>query len=277
MRYGAIFGSCSGNAGLKYSNMTLTFQKPPLNEVALGYSFLPRPDLLIPHIGAFWTKLQDSYPKCQHNVPIVDNPTTFTELPLPRVWLLTEDGTRLVQIQQDRLIFNWRDNGTGCEYVRFPNIKAEFDRVSTLFKAFVQEVTGQPIIPTILNLTYVNIINQGQGWNSLDEIGVVFPALSHDVRLKSMKSATLAEWRVNYELPNDQGKLTARVQTAKQVKDSAPLFRFELAATSNSLGEHETDHEVWIESAHQAIVNTFKDLTSAEMHERYWLIQKGEN
>lgn len=257
--------------------MTVSFKKPPINEVALGYTFLVRPDLLIPHLGRFWAEILDVYPNCQHALPIVDGADlgVLGDLPLPRIWFVSADNTRLVQLQQDRLIFNWRDVGEGRSYVRFPAIRAEFERVRDLFQKYVENVTGQPIVATGYNLTYVNIIRRIENWSSVDDVSMVFPDLLWRGEKRFLPRPIEQVWKAKFALPNDFGTILADVQPAKLAKGNDAILKFELTALSGSLGGRPIDFGEWVQVAHDWIVHSFTDLTGDEMHSKVWLLDDG--
>ena len=256
--------------------MAVSFKNPPIHEVALGYSFLARPDLLVPYLGQFWAEIQGEYPKCQHAAPIVDNSNfdPIGEFPLPRLWFTSEDGSRLVQLQQDRLIFNWRDIGRDEPYVRFPAIRAEFERIQRIFETYVQRVTGQAIHPAGFILTYVNIIKRTEGWPSFGEVGEVIPDLRWRDEKRFLPPPSELSWVAKFNLPNDFGALTADVRPAKVATSNEPVLRFELAANSGSLGGRAIGFSDWVEVAHHWIVHAFKDLTADKMHSKVWLVEE---
>lgn len=258
--------------------MAVSFKNPPINEVALGVTFLPRPDLLVPHLGRFWAEIGDEYPQCQHASPILDNADAgvIGELPLPRLWFISKDGTRLVQLQQDRLLFNWRDVGADLPYVRFPAIRAEFERVLGIFEAYVQRLTGEAIHAARYNLTYVNIIKRGEGWTSFEDVDRVFPALRWRSEGRFLPLPVELAWKGTFPLPNDFGTLTASIQPAKLVRGDLPILRFELATDSGSLGGRTIEFGEWVKVAHEWIIQSFRDLTGTEMHSKFWLLEVGE-
>ena len=107
--------------------MAITFDDPPINEVALGRIFLPRPDFLLPYYGEFWSLVRNQFPEVSHAPPIIaaeqqqqQEASADDAYIFPRVWLLSEDSTRVVQIQRDRFYFNWRQGPERTEYIRFP-------------------------------------------------------------------------------------------------------------------------------------------------------------
>ena len=257
--------------------MAISFKKPPLSEVALGYTFLPRPDLLIPHLGLFWGDVRDAYPGCQHATPIIDNPEfeLVSDLPLPRVWLTSGDNARLIQLQQDRLLFNWRDSGDGTPYIRFPSIRQEFERVDALFKAHVHKLTSVALHPTSYTLTYVNLIRSGEGWSSMGDLGEIFPDLTWRSESRFLPRPTEMAWKSTFPLPDGFGSLTAHIQPGKLVRTEAPILKLELNASSGSLGGKVLDMREWVTLAHDWITQAFKDLTSTHIQEKNWQREDG--
>lgn len=256
--------------------MSVTFKKPPLNEVALGYSFLPRPDLLVPHLGRFWGEIADGYPKCQHANPIIDRPEAdlTSDIPLPRLWFLSDDESRLIQLQRDRLIFNWRDLGKGGQYGRFPGVRSEFERVRQLFELYVEKATGQPIAAAAYSLTYVNIIKVANGSKSFEEVEKIFPDLVWRSRDRFLPLPLDFAWKRRFSMPEDFGMLGIEIQSAKLTKTGEPAIKFELTAKSTSLGGKDITFAEWVPVAHEWIVEAFKDLTSSTAHQELWELER---
>jgi len=171
-------------------------------------------------------------------------------------------------------LFNWRDTDVGVEYVRFPKVKEEFDRVDSLFRNYVNKVTGVPVHPASYSLTYVNIIKQGEGWSKFDDISDVFPDFAWRGGDRFLPPPSQISCKLDFTLPNGMGNLSAHLQPAKLTKENVPILRFELVATSGSLSGKEISLNDWASVAHEWIVQAFKDLSSPSMHNKFWLIEK---
>ena len=259
--------------------MPLTFDQPPLNEVLVGYTFLPRPDLLIPHIGRFWTEISDQYPGCQHAPVVLDTPEepAAIDLSLPRVWYLNDESGFLVQVQQDRLMLSWRDLGKGARYPRFPSVKAEFLRIDGLFRAHVERLTGVAIQPAEFLTNYVNLIRSGEGWSGFRDLARVFPCLQWTQPATTrLSEPRVASWALDFALPESLGSLITTLNQGKVRADGTPVLRFELAAKSGPEGPRRMDMSAWFDGAHDAIVHAFKELTGPEMHSQYWNLKQGD-
>jgi uncharacterized protein (TIGR04255 family) len=85
------------------------FDVPPVDEVVFGMLTQPVAGLAIPHFGRFWESVKDTYPKCQEAPPILPLVETFgdqaatmnlelSDVPLPRVWLVSESENYLIQL-----------------------------------------------------------------------------------------------------------------------------------------------------------------------------------
>ena len=83
------------------------------------------------HAGLYWNDIRSEYPKASEQAPIPPAFETFGTKPMltssiqiqamlvppvPRLWFETDDGEHLVQLQQDRLLHNWRKRSPGMEY-----------------------------------------------------------------------------------------------------------------------------------------------------------------
>ena len=102
-----------------------------------------------------------------------------TESPaLPRLWLLNEAGTEMIQVQNDRFIKNWRKAGEKEQYPHYePVIKPAFERDFVEFQEFLVEERLGVIKVTQCEVTYVNHIVSGEGWQTLGEIKPNFHVL----------------------------------------------------------------------------------------------------
>ena len=94
---------------------------------------------------------------------------------LPRLWLLNEESTELIQVQNDRFIKNWRKVGEKDQYPHYePVIKPAFQRDFAEFQSFLNEENLGAIKVNQCEVTYVNHIVSGEGWQTLGEIHRIF-------------------------------------------------------------------------------------------------------
>ena len=254
--------------------MALTFAKPPINEVVIGQRFSQRPDFLVPHFGQFWMQLIDDYPAVSHMPPLVEaEREPVVDLSsgsvLPRIWFSSSDETRLVQIQQDRLYFNWRQTeAVKPAYPRFPAIRAEFDRVFGIFSTYVERELGTPLSLGLLDMSYINVINyEDVDVESPKDFGRVLRDFAWRDEQRALPPPRSVGQRHEYDI-DEATRLIITSGSASRVSDGSKVLRIELTAREMQLGLKPRDQ--WIADAHEAIVSGFKDVTTAEMHDECW-------
>lgn len=253
-----------------------SFKFPPLNEVSVGIQFEPLDRLRIPHFGSFWERVRNDFPLVEHASPIVNRDTGFlsdpdTGLPLPRVWLINQTETRLIQLQANRFNFNWRIQGGAEPYPRYPEVATKFFHYLKAFEGFLAD-TGIGIIqPVVTELTYINILEQGKEWNSVEDISNIIRDFSWEKQVnRFLPNPKEINWAAAFPFHDDQGTLNVRLNHAKRVEDNQSVLQLEMAASRVVSGQARTSIESWYELAHEWIVKGFVDLTKPEAQKKYW-------
>lgn len=149
-----------------------TFSAPPLPEVALAVEFTPIPDFGAVAMARLATQWRARYPHVQEHPPLPSNPPFGTPAaasmvvsvgaPQIRLWLLTEKQDRLVQLQRDRLVVNWRLASPGQPYPRYRDaLRPEFANDYRQLLNFLDTEHLPSPRPTSTEVTYVNAIASG--------------------------------------------------------------------------------------------------------------------
>jgi len=192
-----------------------------------------------------------------------------TGVPLPRIWFISKADNELVQFQSDRLYYNWRRRGD--DYPRYPSIIEKFEIAKSQLDAFTDELQLGTIKTVECELTYINHIPKGQGWESIDDL----PKLMQDFTWQKQKHSFLpapanVAWQTRFPLPDGKGWLNVKLNQAKRKVDNVPLLILELAA--KGLGEKTTATALrnWFDLAHEWIVCGFADLTTKGTQETIW-------
>lgn len=258
-----------------------SYGQPPVTEVACSVLFPSIDGLLSPHIGLLWQRFQPEYPFCDDVVPITPRVEIFSDHnvepqlmlsnvpPLPRVWFISQDGTRIIQVQRDRFVHNWRKVEADSEYPRYSSLIKSFQDYLVQFNDFLIEAELGIVEPIQYELTYVNKIPQGEAWITLEDIGKVFP----DISWKASSSRFLTypqgiSWSTIFELPEAVGRLHTSVK-AVIFNGKADIF-FEL--TVRGIKNHESPEILknWFDTAHDWIVCAFSDLTGEDTQTKIW-------
>jgi uncharacterized protein (TIGR04255 family) len=262
-----------------------SFKIPPIVEVVCGIQFRPLTKFQAPHYGIFWETIKKDFPRCR-TVPALtsgptielqpNEPTEFTaqvqvNVPdMPRVWFISNDETCLIQLQPDRLLFNWREGPSQKAYPRFKNIVAQFRPIFAKFKKFVSSNKLGQLSLIQTEVTYINHIKFSGGFDTFAAIGELFPDLSWRRGERFVAPPDNFQFRSTHPLPNDN-KLFTSIASAKSRADQVPLIRFDLSARGSALDLKKSD-EIWrwYDQANTWIVDSFLDLTSKAMQRDVW-------
>jgi uncharacterized protein (TIGR04255 family) len=258
-------------------NALPSYKRPPVDEVVCGFRFERLRGLKVPHIGLLWEKFRNEYPTVQHAIPIAsDNSLSVDEatgIPLPRVWFVSKADNELVQFQSDRLYYNWRHRGD--DYPRYTSIIKKFENSKRHLDAFAKELELGTIKPMECELTYINHIPKGHGWERIDDLPKVIGDFSwRKEKHRFLPDPTNIAWQVRFELPKSKGWLNVKLNQATRKVDGIPSLILEL--TARGLGEEKTEKGMhdWFDLAHDWIVRGFTDLTEKEIQENIWKREK---
>lgn len=262
------------------------FGDPPVVETVLSVQFEPLPLVQTAHLGLLWNEYRALFPKTEERPaldPVIEQfPESlmarvglkfqaFENPPVPRIWFSNDRGGEMIQVQNDRFIKNWRKEGEGDQYPHYDEtIRPNFDRDYAIFLAFLQK--NQLGIPHVnqCEVTYVNHILAGQGWERYGEIEKIFmfwrspdvipPGPAEDLRLHA-----------RFVIPGSEGKPVGRlhvaVQPAVRTSDNRPMYVLHLTARGQ-VGEGVDFFDI----GREWIVTTFKRLTTSSMH-NIWRIK----
>jgi uncharacterized protein (TIGR04255 family) len=260
------------------------YENPPVTEVVCGILFKTLENFRLPHFGLLWKLIEKDYPACQEVaplLPIIERYGTdeeqqqlqvaFGDIPLPRIWFLDAKGTGILQLQRDRLLHNWKKNKATDAYPRYPVVIRQFKEQTALFEKFLKQHNLGAIELLQYEMTYVNHIPKGEGWNDLTELGSVFrghqwqgqkndflPPIEH-VNLRSA-----------FILPGRRGRLHISIRDGKRQEDAQSVLLFELTVRGFPPDQSPDAMWQWFDTAHEWIVKGFTDLTSADIQKNVW-------
>jgi len=246
-----------------------SYKKPPVNEVVCGMRFNPLDKLYIPHVGLLWNKFRREYPNIQHAPPIASSKGELlidqaSGIPLHRIWFINESDDQLIQFQFDRFYFNWRRRKN--DYPRYDHVISNFIKVLHSITDLFKEFGLGEIKPIEYELSYINHIPKGEGWNTIDDLPKIFT----DFLWKQQEKRFLPNpenvfWKAEFPLPETKGYLVVDLKKAIRTEDKVPLFVLEMKARGNGKATSEKDMLEWFSIAHEWIVRGFTDLTTPEI------------
>ncbi len=256
------------------------FTNPPVAETALSAQFERLSSMQTAHLGLYWSEIRERFPRTEEHGELpslielpADQPQPpvgiqFQALeapPTPRLWFVDEAGTALIQVQRDRFIKNWRKTGEGDEYPRYERVREGFDRDFAGFAEFASRNELGAIRVNQCEVTYVNHIVAGAGWETHADVDKVFRFWQQPVSAFPGKAQDLI-FRARFPIMGDNGVLVGRLhvslQPAHRIPDGVPMFVFELTARGQ-IGET-TD---FFDLGREWIVRSFAELTTPSMHQ----------
>ena len=255
------------------------YDRPPVGETALSVQFDKLTKMKSMHLGLFGRKMQDLFPTTEERLPIPPAIEQFSEIQphdvhirfeavetfaLPRLLLLSSTGTEMIQIQNDRFTTNWWKTKEQDKYPHYdPRIKPAFERDFQKFQAFLAEEQLGPLKVNQCEVTYVNHIIGGSGWEKLGEFGEIFAfwnelpdPLSHPEDLV---------FHIRFPIRDENNRLIGRLhvnaQPALRTTDRALMYVVNLTAR----GQLGTGFE-FFDVGRKWIVKAFDALTTQNMH-----------
>lgn len=250
----------------------------PLIETVFGISFPMLKEFRSPHFGLFWELIRESYPICQEVHPLappISSAQTITLSaipPLSRLWFLNSDNDRLIQVQSDRFISNWKRKNAAEKYVGYETCKARFLENFKIFQTFLDKESLGSVDTGRLEISYVNHIPQHLIYPSQVQMRDVvslldFSSWSNDDKLPVPKNFTC---QFHVEMPHNLGELVINVSTIRRIDNPEPLLDVSLTFSRQYANLTTEELGGQFDEAHEWIVNGFKKLTSDKVREAVW-------
>jgi uncharacterized protein (TIGR04255 family) len=255
------------------------FSNPPVVETVLSAQFERLSSARTAHFGVYWNEVRDRFPNLEERSEIPPAMERFPDVlasgvgiqfealeapPAPRLWFVNDSGTEVIQVQKDRFIKNWRRIGVENRYPRYENVKEGFERDFSGFRDFVSRNALGTVRVNQCEVTYINHIVAGEGWQAHDDISNVFtvwtqptatyPGPAQDVMFH-------ARFPIIDQNGSFAGRLRATLQSATRLSDGVPMFALDLTARGQ-IGEGTE----FFDLGREMIVRSFKELTTPAMH-----------
>ncbi|MGQ0628004.1 MAG: TIGR04255 family protein [Phycisphaerales bacterium] len=257
------------------------FAKPPVTEVALAVQFEPI-EITAAHLGLLALRMRElGYPRIEQHPPLAPIVEQFGAprvpgrvvfalgLPEVRNWFVAEDGQRLVQVQSDRLIHNWRKSGTANEYPRYEKIRETFGQHLQELAAFVTREGLGEILPNQVEVTYVNHVRSvgaPLGGGQLARVTGIAGSSYTDRTLPAAEDARAAARFVIEREGTPVGRLHVNAHTAIDLENREPIVVVSLTARGRPFTQGLDGVLSFMDLGREWVVRGFADVTTPEMH-----------
>lgn len=190
--------------------------------------------------------------------------------PVPRFWFLSPNETELIQIQQDRFIHNWRKVGDGDKYPRYEHSIQTFEHDFLLFREFVHERGIGPVLPNQCEVTYINNIESGIGWDRHGQVGellTVWQPKHSDAFLPEPEAVGL-NWAYVIPSPSGEplGRLRVTLEPALHIGTFTPTYRLTLTARGRPPAPDIAGIRLFLDLGREWVVRGFASITTSKMH-----------
>ena len=266
------------------------FRKPPVSEVAVGVQF---PAVLTPvHLGLYYQRIKAQFPKYRVLPPVPPAFETFgatsatpmvsfgVQMPgglQPRMWFLSNDENSLIQLQSDRLIFNWRGGLRGSPYPHFDAVYEEFVKAFDELGELAETEGVAGIVVNQCEVTYVNALATANTGVPLSEPERIFRIYTDERGPEWRQPLEDLSFTARYPLADEGskpfGRLTVTLSSYSMapsyvlVSPMAPGFQLEMTARGVPKGTGREGVAAFHDHAHRAIVRCFAAITTPIMHE----------
>ena len=265
------------------------FENPPVIEVVLSVQFEPIEPIHRGYIGLLWNEYRERYPTVEEYPPLGQTIEKFgipkppkeitvevktTTTPPSRIWFKNEAGNGLIQIQNDRFIFNWIKSDDDSEYPRYEAVYKCFKEEFGIFQKFLNRENLGGIIPNQCEVTYINNILGDAVWTDLSQVERFLTVFNPEYSDSFLGAPENVNFATRYIIPDDSGdpigRLHISVEPRYRRRDSLPLYVMTLTARGMSKTEGIDGAFEFMDIGHEWIVHGFASITTKAMHSEVW-------
>ena len=262
------------------------FSQPPVHEVLLAVQFDALTEFHSYHVGKLWDRVRDRYPNVQEQPPLNVQFETFgvaepaapagaieiqalLSPPMVRYWFEAGED-RLMQVQQDRLIHNWRKGEGQQEYPRYEKVLEEFLADYRVFSDFVREERFGEIRINQCEIAYINSIFIPGTEDPYTEVERVMKVWNRPtVSIGVLEQATVQPRFILSKNGQPYARLHVTLQPAIRRSTRQPCLQLTLSVKGKPADESLDASIDFFAEGRDAIVKVFADLTTPEMHKQW--------
>jgi uncharacterized protein (TIGR04255 family) len=195
-------------------------------------------------------------------------------LPPPRIWFLSDDDSRLLQVQHDLVAYNWRRMSDSDDYPHYGDLRSPLAEHLRITDTVAQEAGKSPLHANWCEVSYVNHVPPARGSSErlpLDELMAVVRPLGDKAFLPAPEDNQFA---ARFRIGSDDrpiGRLTVSVSPGIRTSDARPIWSLNLTARVMSEAPTRQAALEALDVGHEWAVRGFSDLTTPRMHKEWGL------
>jgi uncharacterized protein (TIGR04255 family) len=248
------------------------YGNPPVVETVLGVEFPALDRWSIVHFGLLWHQLRKDYPEFSVHPPLLPEsarsaspfPLVFGPEPPVRCWFANKEAGRLIQVQRDRFVLNWRREGVQ-PYPRYAKyVRPAFEQSWGRFVSFLTENAIPLPQASVCEVTYLNHIGQGEEWSTLADLPNVVRGWSPPAG-PFLPLPEIADFDLRYPI-SDTDHLAVQLRRAIRATDKVDILQLTLTARCRPRSTDLDELLRCFDLGRYWIVNGFTELTTERMH-----------
>jgi uncharacterized protein (TIGR04255 family) len=178
-----------------------------------------------------------------------------------RKFFINKIGSKLIQLQPDKLLFNWKKTDVGEEY---PNFSVVFEE----FMKHYESLKGESDIDSRINqveVTYLDHI-------LLEDFEIKDFNTGAILNVLNFENRPINHFKVEYSIPVEdlRGNIRVSIHSAKRNNDLKNIIVLE-STCRGALGKNSISE--WFDTAHKRLTNLFDNLSTDKAKE-IWEGQK---
>ncbi len=187
-----------------------------------------------------------------------------------------DTGFHLVQLQPDRFHYNWRKYAADdVVYPRYSELRDRFANEYEAFLDFLAAGGAGQVVPRQCEVTYVNHLEQGRGWERHGQLGNVLAGFAGEHSDGFLDEAESVDLTMRYLIPGADGRPCGRLHVQARpvfrLADDKPLLKIHLTARTVAAGGGLEHVLADLDRGHHFLVNAFRSLTTEAMHDMWGL------
>lgn len=243
------------------------FTRPPLVEIAVGLMFEPL-EINSISLAQLYLQWREDYPSFEEHPAIPSLPSTpglIFEVDVPRIrfWFLNNSG-RLIQVQRDRLIVNWRKEAESADYPRYSSLRAELEQRADQFSEFLAGQHQSPLKPNAIEVTYVNQVPLAGESSNLSDIVSMLQHTPEDVG-SPVETNLSVRFDASASLERESAALVINAQRSSTVDPPLAVLQLSCSTRVRDL----SDAFEALDRARYHLVHSFQSITTDKMHEKW--------
>jgi uncharacterized protein (TIGR04255 family) len=263
----------------------VNFKKPPVVSVVLGVEFAGPVMPEVSVLADFWAPIREQFPNAEKRPPLVPmaqdfdaTPTRTIEFRLEqgpdRYWFRSQDESYTVQVQENRMAFNWNRTASNPDYPRYRAIREDFHKLYRTFTEIADDQLLAANPPIWCAITYTNEITHPESTDPLSgPLGDVLRFVNRPDSnvLPPVEDTAIRQRRlIRDDADEPKGRLYIEA-VPTLTHEQVPGYRLTLRVVSKPASGDAEGVFACHDQGRDLIVKSFRDITTEKMHELWGL------